>query len=213
MTHCGLSASSVAWENSRIVHVLGSAGSIEEAAQAAEIPVKWVERKVLKDDALVEQIHMRKKALLTLADVTPNRTLLEVARIAYSDARDAFDEGGKLRDPNEWDDDTAAAISALDQEVRFEGRGDDREMVRVAKVRKHDKMAALNFLGRQQKLIGGEGDGVSELANALADRLNAQRVPPPRLREPVQMVEDVTPRPVVDSTPVERELSAEELAS
>jgi phage terminase small subunit len=184
------------------VAVLGNGGTLKAAAAAADVTVDEAQRAVMQNDAIVQRIVMAKKAALSLADVTPNRTLLEVARIAYSDARDAFDEGGKLRDPHEWDDDTAATVSSVDQEVRFEGRGDDREMVRIAKIRRHDKMNALNFLGRQQKLIGTEGDGVSELANALADRLNAQRAPPQRLRAPVPLVE------VVDTG-----LSAAELAS
>jgi phage terminase small subunit len=184
------------------VAVLGNGGTLKAAAAAADVTVDEAQRAVMQNDAIVQRIVMAKKAALSLADVTPNRTLLEVARIAYSDARDAFDEGGKLRDPHEWDDDTAATVSSVDQEVRFEGRGDDREMVRIAKIRRHDKMNALNFLGRQQKLIGTEGDGVSELTNALADRLNAQRAPPQRLRAPVPLVE------VVDTG-----LSAAELAS
>jgi phage terminase small subunit len=41
------------------------------------------------------------------------RTLLEIARVAYFDGRKIYNKDGGLKQPTEWDDDTAAAISHM----------------------------------------------------------------------------------------------------
>ena len=44
--------------------------------------------------------------------VDPDRVLQEVARLAFSDIRQAFDENGALKDKHDWPDELAAAVSS-----------------------------------------------------------------------------------------------------
>ena len=55
------------------------------------------------------------------------------------------------------------------------GWGFDAPPTTVVKIRRHDKMAALKILAQHFKIIGEDNDGVNQLANALADRLNAAK--------------------------------------
>jgi phage terminase small subunit len=53
-----------------------------------------------------------------------NRTLFENARVGFSDIRKLFGPGGRLLDPHEWDDDTAAAVASVEHVALF-GKGKD----------------------------------------------------------------------------------------
>lgn len=97
----------------------------------------------------------------------------ELARVAFGDVRGLFDDSGNLRHITDLDDDTAATISAIDVELKREGP--DAPPTTVVKIRRHDKMAALKILAQHFKIIGEDNDGVNQLANALADRLNAAK--------------------------------------
>jgi phage terminase small subunit len=97
----------------------------------------------------------------------------QLARVAFGDIRNLFDANGDLRPIHELDDDTAACISAID--VEYRSQGPDMPPVKVVKVRRHDAMAAVKILAQHFKIIGEDNDGVNQLANALADRLNAAK--------------------------------------
>lgn len=111
----------------------------------------------------------------------------ELARVAFGDVRNLFDERGNLRPITDLDDDTASTIAAVDVELK--SQGPDMPPVTVVKIRRHDKMAALKILAQHFKIIGEDNDGVNALANALADRLTAAKR---RMLTPEQ-AEDVEP--------------------
>ena len=102
--------------------------------------------------------------MLTLADVTAQRVMLELARVAFSDIR-------KIVDPV-----TGNLVPIQDLETRYEKDGESVTRVAVAKVRRYDKTPALAILARHFKIIGDDdASGVNALANALADRLKLAR--------------------------------------
>jgi phage terminase small subunit len=111
-------------------------------------------------------------AKVQAANITAQRVMQELGRIAFSDIRRVFTSTGDLKPIHELDDDTAAAIASVDSETRREGRGEDATPVTTKKVRTVDKMAALSLLAKHFKIVGDEGDGVNALASALADRLD-----------------------------------------
>lgn len=85
---------------------------------------------------------------------TYERTLAEVARIAYADIREILGSGNKLADAAEWDDETAAAVASIETETRYERQGEDLEEVIVTKVKMHPKLDALKtLLGIHGKLV------------------------------------------------------------
>jgi phage terminase small subunit len=87
------------------------------------------------------------------AGITIDRTLREIARVAYFDPRKLFDRNGQPLALVDLDDDTAAAIAGLDVLEEFEGMGKDRRMVGMVKKWKlADKLGALDKL---MKHLGG----------------------------------------------------------
>jgi phage terminase small subunit len=100
----------------------------------------------LRDELVAKQ--------LVKADITTERVVLELARIGFADPRRMFNESGLLRQPHEWDDDTARALSGFDVEQRTEGKGEDTETYYVLKPRFWSKPEALKTLAQFAKLPG-----------------------------------------------------------
>jgi len=128
--------------------------------------------------------------LLEVADMSANRLVLELGRMAHIDHRrfqieDTDPKSGELfwrqKYAHELDDDEAACVKGYDRAGRFQF---------------WDKTVAATTLAKHFKVIGDEGDGVSALANALADRLTTAR----KRTDP-----EPTPRPVVDTSAGEPE--------
>lgn len=134
--------------------------------------------------------------------VTPETVKREIARVAFGDIRGLFNSDGTLKDISDIDDDTAAGISAVEVEVKKTRATDDQESerteTRVLKIKRYDKLAALNIFARYTKLIGDDAqDGVNALAGALASRLDAAK----RRMTDAQDVESRPLQRVVQSDP------------
>ena len=112
---------------------------------------------------------------MATSNITPERVMRELERIAFQDIRPIFDNDGNLKPIHLLDDDTAATIASVDVEVKWQGKGDDMVPVTTKKVRRVDKMAALNVLARHFKIVGDDNEGVNALASALAERLKRAR--------------------------------------
>jgi phage terminase small subunit len=76
-------------------------------------------------------------------EVAADRTLLEIARIAFSDLRRLFHEDGRLKHPLEWHDDTAASVASVEVVTRTLDNG---EVEYVRKIKLWDKGKALEQL-------------------------------------------------------------------
>lgn len=121
------------------------------------------------------------------ASITAERTMKELARIAFADIRDLYDDNGDLLPVHLLPDDVAATVARIEVEIESRDDGDaiadgaepgsraSRTLIITKKIRQADKMAALALLARHFKIVGEEGDGMNALANALADRLKAAR--------------------------------------
>lgn len=87
--------------------------------------------RLMKDPRVAKRLAAIAERVSQRAELTIERTLREVARLAYFDPRSLYRPDGSLKNPGEWDEDTAAAVSSL--ELADEGH----------KVRFWDKNAAL----------------------------------------------------------------------
>lgn len=78
--------------------------------------------------------------------VTVERTLKEIARVAYGDVRKLFNEDGTLRSVHELNEDEAAMIAGVETEqVRVEGEDEeDGEVVTRRKIKINSKLKALD---------------------------------------------------------------------
>jgi hypothetical protein len=110
------------------------------------------------------------------ADISAERTLTEIARVAYFDPRKMFDETGNLIPVTEMDNDTAAAIAGMDIEKRTEGRGENAETYYILKVKIAPKVAALELLTKldveRQKANGGSLQPPQVQVNFVAPTVN-----------------------------------------
>jgi len=102
-----------------------------------------------------EYISERLKAREKRTEITQDRVLKELGRIAFLDIRKLFDENGKLKRITDLDDDTAAAIAGLDictTQIKSGSKADDGEDMTLEEITKKiknvDKKGALELLGR-----------------------------------------------------------------
>ena len=111
--------------------------------------------------------------------ITQDRVLHELACIAFADLRGALTwgaEGVELIASDQIDDETAAAIASISHTVT-----NDSGSLRV---RLHDKLRALEKLGRHLGLFDGQGsqdpyESAQRIKNALRDMVRRTKVPKP----------------------------------
>ncbi len=103
-----------------------------------------IANRLIQKSQVSELIRQEKEAALKRAGVELTRALLEIAKIAYYDPRKLYRKDGTLKEPSEWDDDTAAAIAQVEVFESFEGTGDKRRFIgHTKKVKSWDKKAAM----------------------------------------------------------------------
>lgn len=102
-------------------------------------------------------------------DLSADKVLQEIAKIAFVDIRDLFTEDGDIRPVSEWNDTLAASIAGLEIEALFEGFGQDRQEIgKTKKIKMNDKLKALELLGRhlvlfKDKIEVGGLDGLADM--------------------------------------------------
>lgn len=107
-------------------------------------------------------IRAEEKAVLTI-----ERTLREVARLAFFDPRKLLNPDGSPKPINELDDDTAAGLAGMDIQEQFEGSGAERVFVGyVKKYKIADKNSALE---KAMKHLGLYEKDNAQQTNPLAE--------------------------------------------
>jgi phage terminase small subunit len=126
------------------------------------------------------------------AKVTADRVLIELARLAFFDARTLYRPDGTLKDPSEWDDAAAAVVSGIETEEEYEPEGEEQEpqphggtltrhrgrvrLTRTQKVKRFDKNKTLELLCRHLGMFDdkltvatqpGSGLDISRLPDAV----------------------------------------------
>lgn len=83
-------------------------------------------------------------------EITSDRVLKEIARIAFFDIRKIYDDNGNLKHISELDDDSAAVLIGMDHYTEM---SDGEEIGKTTKVKLADKKGALDSLGRHLGLF------------------------------------------------------------
>lgn len=111
------------------------------AAKSANVTAS----RLLTDANTLKLIEDAAKEASKISGLTVERTLREVARIAYSDPRKLYTETGALKDMSELDDDCAAIVASVETEQsRIAGEdGEDGTVSQTKKLKLWDKNAAL----------------------------------------------------------------------
>ena len=82
-------------------------------------------------------------------EVTQDRVIQELAKIAFVDIRELYNDSGGLKNIKDIDENTAGAINSLETLEEYAGYGDDREKIGdTKKVKLIDKTKALELLGK-----------------------------------------------------------------
>lgn len=111
---------------------------------------------------IVQSLQRATARIEAISGLTVERTLQEVARLAYFDPRTLFRADGTLKTPEEWDDDTAAAVAQIEVDEHFERTNSDNGEKKTVvygtsskKLKVWDKNAALEkamrYLGLYEK--------------------------------------------------------------
>lgn len=70
--------------------------------------------KLLKDPRVLAEVAKRRTEIVAELELSTERTIKEVSRLAFCDPRKLVDENGRLKQLHELDDDTAAAIASIE---------------------------------------------------------------------------------------------------
>lgn len=106
-------------------------------------------------------------------DLKIDRIVLELHRILTADPLDALDDDGSLRALSEWPKDLRCALSGIDVQELFDGRGEDRMVIGfLKKVRFWSKPEAADQLMRH---LGGYEKDHAQAAETLSSIIRAAR--------------------------------------
>lgn len=127
--------------------------------------------------ALIGQLLDERKAK---AIANADEIRAEATRLVRSRVPRAFNDGGGLKHPHEWDDDFAAAVSSIEVRTEMEGHGEDAVPVTVTKIKLWDKNAAIRTMAQIEGLVGADvqvniGDEVAEKLAAARARAKARK--------------------------------------
>lgn len=103
----------------------------------------------MRDPDFIRARQLVEDAALDEYGITTQRIMQEVAAIAYADPRKLYDEHGNLLPVQQLDAQTAASIAAIEVE---ETTDDDGVHVVTRKIRRHDKLKALELAGKYRRL-------------------------------------------------------------
>ena len=130
----------------KFAHALAKGKSADEAyAQAGFKPNRGNATRLKANESISARVDEIVGRGAEKAEVSIERVLKELGRIGFSDLRRAFDTNGRLLRPEEWDDDTAAAIASVEVVTRNIGEG---EVEHVHKIKVWDKNSALEKLAK-----------------------------------------------------------------
>jgi phage terminase small subunit len=110
--------------------------------------------RLLKKAEIRQAIDDGRQAALQAAGAEAIAVVRELVRIANADIAGAFNADGSLKPVAELPEDLRRAVSGVDVDELWEGRGEEREQVGVTKkLRLWDKTKALELLGRHLKMF------------------------------------------------------------
>ena len=122
---------------------------------------------------IAQEIERRLKRRADKLEITADKVLQELAKMAFVDPRKFYNLDGSLKHPTELDDETAMSLAGMDIEEAYEhfGKGQAKATGVIKKIKLADKGQNLERLGRHLKLFTDkvEVGADDSLANAIAE--------------------------------------------
>jgi phage terminase small subunit len=110
--------------------------------------------KLLTNAKISAEISRKQGKRLEKLEITADRVLSEIAKLAYYDPRNFLESDGSMKQIKDIDDVTAMAIAGLEVCELFEGTGDQKHAYGLLKkIKLADKGQNLERLGRHLKLF------------------------------------------------------------
>lgn len=168
-----------------VEHYLVCLNATEAAIKAgySESSARQMGSANMSKPAIAAEIARRKEARKERLEVTAERVILELARIAFTSLPDVaeWDEDRATFVPSrDLDTDAAAAVRTVKAKTtRYHGKDGQKDRTEVRlEVRMHDKLRALEALGKHLGLFGNEDEKVR-----LYILQTIQQLPPDKARE------------------------------
>lgn len=153
--------------------------------------------------ARIEEIQsIAAKKVIRKLEVSAEKTLIEAARLAFSDIRKLFDADGNLKPVHEIDDDTAGAIKKV--KVTTQPGKKDEDPVHVTEIEFWSKTDGVKLLGQHFKLFGN-GETADDPLKRFAELMMQAAARPLPIAEPITpaLAEQAAARPQRPMTPIE----------
>ncbi len=141
----------------------------------------WVNAsKLLSNTKVQEIIDVRLQKIHDRANIQAEDIRRELAKIGFLDIRKIFDEDGRIKQPEEWDEDLAAAISSVEVVTRNAGGG---QVEYVHKIKTWDKKGSLELLGKELKMFTEKLDHSSSDGSMSPQQVDASKLSDEVLQE------------------------------
>lgn len=109
---------------------------------------------LLRNPKVAELIATKSEKRLQKLEISAEKVLQEIAKLAFFDPRKLFDKEGRPLSVPELDDDTAMAVAGLEVYEEYSGQGEDRKAIGLTrKIKIADKGINLERLGKHLKLF------------------------------------------------------------
>jgi phage terminase small subunit len=133
---------------------------IDLNATQAAIRAKYSKRtaeaqgsRLLRNVKVQEYLQKKKEKIAAKLEISQERTMLEIARVAFQDVRKFYDAEGRLIPIHELSDDAAAAIAGFEVDELFEFEdGHKNKIGLLKKIKRYDKTKALEMLAKHFKI-------------------------------------------------------------
>lgn len=107
---------------------------------------------LLANPCIRARIDEVEKEILRRLEVTPERITAELAKLAFFNAKDLYDNDGNLKDIHSLDPDVTAAITSI--KVASRVTGDEKDCLEITReVKLADKKGCLELLGKKLKMF------------------------------------------------------------
>lgn len=110
--------------------------------------------KLLRKDELIREVEKGLAAQAKRVELSADAVLQELKKIAFVKLKDAYRDDGVLLNPHEMPEDVQSALSQMETDEIFVGKGDSRKKIgETKKIKLSDKVRALEMLGKHFKLF------------------------------------------------------------
>lgn len=126
------------------------------------------------------EIDKRMQQIAQKAEVTSVEVMQELKKVGFNDISRAFDKDGRLLNIQDIPKDILSAVQSIESDEIVAGKGDDKVTIgHTRKLKFHDKLKALELLGKQLKMFGtDDGQRTGVIVNIVVQENNATAAEP-----------------------------------